>query len=258
MSDIVKFMQSESVRNRLSELMGERVPQFVTSVLQAVNNNPKLKEAEPQSVYGAAVTAALLDMPINHNLGYAFIVPYQGKNGVVEAQFQVGYKGLIQLAHRTGMFKRINATDVREGEIKERDRLSGEIKFTWHNDSEREKHPIIGYASYFELTNGFSSTYYLTIDEVKKHAQEYSMSYRKGAGIWKDKFDQMALKTVLKLNLSKNAPLSIQLRRAIEFDQAVTYDGESYVYVDNQVEVDEKKRAIADKLDGLFNENENV
>lgn len=246
MNEIKKFFNQDDVIEKFRVLLGERSPQFLTSVMQAVSENKYLQNVDPKSIYGAAVTAALINLPINKNLGYAYIVPYKGV-----AQFQMGWKGFVQLAHRTNQFVRINATDVMDGEIAERDRLSGDMKFIWLPDSERKGLEPIGYVSYFRLANGFESTFYMSAEELDAHAGKYSESYKRNSGLWVDDKPAMCRKTVIKLNLSKNAPLSLDMQRAIMFDQGVTFDGETVEYVDNEV-IDDKKKAIADKLDGLF------
>lgn len=228
MSEIVKFFQSESVKNRFQEILGDKANSFLISISQAVTSNKLLQTASRETIYNAAVTAALLDLPINASLGYAYIVPYKG-----EAQFQIGYKGLIQLALRTGKFLRINASDVREGELVIRNRLTGDIVFNWLSDEERANLKVVGYVSYFKLNNGFESTYYMSASEMEAHAKRYSQTYKAGKGVWIENFEAMALKTVLKLNLAKNAPLSPQLQQAIESDQAVITNNGT-IYVDNQ------------------------
>lgn len=221
------FLNSDSVKNKFTEILGQKGVGFISSVLSVVNSNPQLQKADQNSVYTSALLAASLDLPINSNLGLAYIVPYKQKqpDGTYKdvAQFQLGYKGFLQLAQRSGQFKTINSTDVREGEIISFDRMSGEITFNWIQDSKlRLSRKIIGYLSYFKLLNGFENSLYMTIEEIDAHAKKYSQTYKKyGTGLWKDEFDGMAKKTVTKLNLSKNAPLSIEMQRAVVSDQAV-------------------------------------
>ena len=245
----IELFRKESTRKRFEEVLGERAPQFIVSVLSLINASHQLMEAEPETIYGAAMTAAALDLPVNSNLGYAYIVPYKGK-----AQFQIGYKGLIQLALRSGQYKAINSTDVREGEIIERNRITGVIKFAWLAEDERYSKPVIGYASYFELLNGFSSTLYMSVPEIKKHASNYSAMAKRNEGIWISDFDVMARKTVLKLNLSRYGLLTVQMEKAIVNDQAVIRN-DKIIYVDNPDTAKDEKLAIAaDKLNELFND----
>lgn len=242
----------DEVRNKFQEMLGKRAPSFITSVLQIVASNALLSKADPHSVYHSAAVAATLDLPLNNNLGFAYIVPYnqkfkdkQGNWGSKQvAQFQLGYKGFKQLALRSGQFKGMNSTDVREGEMKERNRLTGAITFDWVQDeTEREKLPVIGYLSYFELLNGYSQTFYMSIGDLKKHGKKYSQTFKSDKGLWVDDFDSMCLKTVTKLNLSKNAPLSVDMQKAITFDQAIVNDAETadVTYVDNEEPVVDKE-----------------
>jgi recombination protein RecT len=235
----------DEVKSKFQEMMGKRAAAFITSVLQITSQNEMLSTADPVTIYQSAAVAATLDLPLNNNLGFAYIVPYNSKqkdgSWKVVAQFQIGAKGFKQLALRSGQFLMINDTDVREGELKHYDRLTGEIEFEWIQDvKERLSRPIIGYASYFKLLNGFEKTYYMTVDELKDHGLKFSQTFKKGFGLWKDDFDGMARKTVIKLNLSKNAPLSVEMQRAVITDQAVVNDAETedVEYVDNDDSID--------------------
>ncbi len=249
-----EYFKQPGVEAKFKELLGAKAPAFVTSVLQAVASNPLLAKADPASIYNSAAVAAILDLPINNSIGQAYIIPYKTKqpDGTFKdvAQFQIGWKGFKQLALRSGQFKLMNETDVREGEITNFDRLSGEITFNWIQDSaERNKKKIIGYVSYFRLTNGYEHTYYMTKEEVIAHATKYSQSFKKNFGPWKDDFDSMAIKTVVKLNLNKNAPLSTEMQKAITVDQSVIKDesGESVDYVDiDSQEVNHELERIAE------------
>lgn len=245
----IELFRKESTRKRFEEVLGERAPQFIVSVLSLVNASHQLMEADPETIYGAAMTAAALDLPVNSNLGYAYIIPYKK-----QAQFQIGYKGLIQLALRSGQYRIINSTDVREGEIIERNRITGVIKFAWHDDSERESKPVIGYASYFELLNGFSSTLYMSVPEIKEHASNYSAMAKRNEGIWISDFDVMARKTVLKLNLSRYGLLTVQMEKAIVNDQAVIRN-DKIIYIDNKDEPAPAVEEAAKKIGELFNIN---
>ena len=231
---IAQYVRQDVVSKRLNELLGKRAPQFVTSLVSAVNANTMLAGCKPESVLTAALTAASLDLPINQNLGFAYLIPYKNKGGEV-CQFQMGYKGFIQLAQRSGYYKTINATDVREGEMTGFDRLSGELSFEWLDDAERSKAKVVGYVAYFQLLNGFEKSLFMTTEELEKHAMKYSKNYAKyKTGLWADNFDSMAKKTVLKLLISKFGPLNTQLEDAIQKDQ--TADDE-YVDNPNKVEV---------------------
>lgn len=226
---IAQYVRQDAVSTRLNDLLGKRAPQFVTSLVAAANANKALNGCKAESVISAALIAASMDLPINQNLGFAYLIPYKNKDGEV-CQFQMGYKGFIQLAQRSGFYKTINASEVKEGEIVNFDRLSGEIEFKWiEYQVEREKAPTVGFVAYFRLLNSFEKSFYMTVEELNKHAKKYSKNFAKyGSGLWSDDFDSMAKKTVLKLLISKYGPLNTQLQKAIQEDQTV--DGE---YEDN-------------------------
>jgi|LSQX01.1.fsa_nt_gb recombination protein RecT len=258
---IAQYVRQDAVGKRLDDLLGKRAPQFITSLVAAANANKALNGCKPESVVSAALIAASMDLPINQNLGFAYLIPYKNKDGEV-CQFQMGYKGFIQLAQRSGFYKTINASEIKEGEIIKFDRLSGEIDFEWIEDQiEREKTPTVGFVAYFKLLNGFEKSLYMTAEELEAHAKKYSKNYAKsGTGLWKDSFDDMAKKTVLKLLISKFGPLNTQLQKAITEDQAV--DGE---YEDNpqrkpelseaqEAEIMTEANKLADELEKEFNE----
>lgn len=227
---IKQYFNQEAVTNKFKELLGSKSTGFVTSVLQVVQNNDSLKDADPKTVFNAAATAAILDLPINNNLGFAYIVPYKGA-----AQFQMGYKGFIQLAQRSGQVKSIYASEIYDGEILEANPLTG-YKFDFSKRCTPQQSPkVIGYAARMELLNGFENVLYMTYQQVEAHAKKFSQTYKKGFGVWKDDFDGMAKKTVIKLLLSKVAPLSVEMQKAIIYDQSVVNDFETgnVTYADN-------------------------
>ncbi|MBV7434529.1 recombinase RecT [Cardiobacteriaceae bacterium TAE3-ERU3] len=241
------FETDDKIKARISRVVGKNEASFVASVLQIVNNNKQLKAADAKTVISAAVMAATLNLPLNNNLGFAYIVPYNNKKKwkdehgrqqeqwVTEAQFQLGYKGFIQLAQRSGQFKTIASAPVYEGQLVTENPLTG-YEFDWSNKSGVEDAPI-GYVAYFKLLNGFEATSYMSDKEVRAHAEKYSKTYNSDFGVWTTNFEAMALKTVLKLLLSKYAPLSIEMQKAVELDQAVVrdIDGNKFDYSDNDV-----------------------
>lgn len=232
---IKKYISDEGVQTRIKETLQNKAQQFTVSLLSLVNANADLAECEPSSLLNAAMVAASLDLPINQNLGFAYIIAYNKKqpDGSYQkfAQFQMGYKGFIQLSQRPGQLKTINVSDVREGELVSIDRLTGSIEFDWKE--ERESLPIIGYVGYMELVNKFSKSLYMTKGQLEAHGLRFSQTAKKGYGLWKDDFDSMAKKTVIKMLLSKYAPLTVEMQKAILADQSVV-DGDEYKYVDNQ------------------------
>lgn len=243
----------DDVKAKFQELLGKKAQGFITSVLQIVNSNNLLKNADPMSIYNAAATAATLDLPINNNLGFAYIIPYnqsfRDESGQWQkkqvAQFQLGYKGFIQLAQRSGQFKTISATAIYEGQLVSSNPLTG-FEFDFNK---KTSETIIGYAAYFKLINGFEKMFYMTSEEMNQHGKKFSMSFSKTDSIWQKDPIGMGCKTVLKLLLSKFAPLSIEMQKAIITDQAVVndYETEDVSYVDNdfeEMEVDHEANRI--------------
>lgn len=227
------LLARDSIKKRFEELLGRKAPGFISSVINIVNSNTQLQQCDPNQVIAAAAVAAAMDLPIDPNLGFAYIVPYKGK-----AQFQMGYKGFVQLAMRTGMYKTINATHVYEGEIESFNRITGEVKFS---ETGATSDKIVGYIAYFKLLNGFEKYEYWPIERVIEHAKRFSQSYGSNYSPWKTDFDAMAIKTVLKHLLSRYGVLSIEMQTAVKADQAVVHetdDGEQYEYVDNTVEAE--------------------
>lgn len=216
------LLSSQDVKNRFEELLGKKAPGFISSILSVANNNKVLFKCEPKTVIAAAALAAALDLPVNQNLGFAYIIPFNNsKEGRYEAQFQLGYKGYIQLAMRSGQYQTINAAIVYEGEIVNRNRFTGEFEF-----GERKSDKIIGYIAYFKLVNGFEKYNYMTIDEMQSHAKKFSKNYKGGTDKWGiTDFNSMALKTVLKLLISKYGILSIEMQGAGQMAQALSNDG---------------------------------
>lgn len=250
-----------STQKYLQDVLGERKGSFVNNLTALVANNTALQECQPLTVMFAAMKATALNLPLDNSLGFAYCIPYKdNKRGVTVAQFQLGYKGFKQLALRSGQFAIIpNATEIKEGELISRNRLTGECVFKFiEDDVERAKVKTIGYASYFRLMNGAESTFYMSVEEMERHALRYSQTYRsktdyvKKSSKWSTDFDDMAKKTVIKLNLSKNAPLSVEMQDAIRADQSVQYKENVYNYVDNEIGVnivdEQKAQEVAEKF----------
>lgn len=233
------YFAKPAVVKKFNELLGNRSTQFITSVLQVVNSNRLLQNATPDSVYTAAATAAILDLPINQNLGFAWIVPYKGN-----AQFQIGWKGLVQLAQRTGQYKHINVIEVYDNQFKSYNTLTEELDADFSLDGDGK---VIGYVAYFKLKNGFEKTDYWSVEKVKAHALKYSQAYKSASGVspWKDadQFHAMAKKTVLKNCLSKWGILSVEIQTATIADQAVIKDVDTMDvnYIDNELEAVNKE-----------------
>jgi recombination protein RecT len=243
---IKEYLAAPAVQRRIEEMLNERASQFVTSVLSLAGSDPQLMVAEPRSLFNACLTAASLNLPINKNLGFAHIIPYNNtKKGIVEAQYQMGWKGFVQLAQRSGQYKTISATPVYEGQLISSDPLRGN-KYDW---TAKTSDKIVGYVSIIVLTNGFEHEFYMSAEEMEAHAKRYSQSYKKNYGPWKDSFPAMAEKTVVKLNVSKYGPMSVELEKALISDQAVIRDdGQEYVdgtdLLDNEKATEDQKAAI--------------
>lgn len=244
---IKTLLNREDVKAKFTEMLGKRATSFITSVLQIVSSNNLLSKADPSSIYQAASVAATLDLPLNNNLGFAYIVPYNAKqaDGSYKqvAQFQMGYKGFIQLAQRSGQFKTISASPIYDGQLVEQNPLLG-FRFDF---TKRASDKIIGYAAYFQLLNGFEKTFYMSVEELEKHGKRFSQTFKKGYGLWKDDFDGMAIKTVLKLLLAKFAPLSVDMQKAVITDQAVIVNEETQEvrYDDHEeISIDKEKERV--------------
>ncbi|MDD4092891.1 MAG: recombinase RecT [Smithellaceae bacterium] len=229
-TDVSGLLSSESVKKRFEQVLGKKAAGFMSSVISAVNANNELKKAAPMTVIAAAAVAASLDLPINPSLGFAHIVPYR-KDGIPIAQFQMGWRGYVQLGMRSGQYKTMNACVVYEGELVESNRFTGEMYF---DENKRTSDKVIGYVAFFKLVNGFEKYLYMTVDQVTAHGKRYSKSFDNKNGKWQTDFEAMALKTVLKLLLSKFGILSIEMQNAVVYDQAAikTIDGASYEYID--------------------------
>ena len=226
----IQFLKKDDVAKKFQELLGKRASWFLTTVMNVITNNEMLRNADPQSVYLSALVSATLDLPVNPNLWFAYIVPYK-KDWIQYAQFQMGYKGFIQLAQRSGQFKTIAACPVYEWQLIEENPLTGYV----FDRKTRISDKVIWYAWYFSLINGFEKTLYMTVDELKEHWTKYSQTFKKWYWLWQTDFDAMAQKTVIKLLLSKFAPLSVEMQTAVMTDQGILKD-ESFddiEYADN-------------------------
>lgn len=214
------ILDSDGYRKRFDELLGARAPQFVSSIVSLVNGDANLKRAfieSPVTVVQSALKAATFDLPIDPNLGYAYIVPFNNiRDGEkrMEATFIMGYKGMNQLALRTGVYKTINVIDVREGELRKYDRLTEEIELEFIEDEdERENKPIVGWCGYFKLINGTEKKIYMTRKQIESHEKKNRKGQYMGKG-WRDDFDAMAAKTVFRKLIGKWGLMSIDYQKA--------------------------------------------
>lgn len=212
------------IRKRFEEILGTRAAAFTSSIMSLYNADKALQQSDPGSILQSAVIAATMDLPINKNLGFAFIIPYK-KEGEHFAQFQMGYKGFIQLAIRTGKYKTIHASEVYRDEIESWNPLTGVFEATpsdtWKLREKGDFRDVVGFMSYFKLLNGFEKTLYMTSTQLEAHGKKYSKSFDNAYGLWKTNPHAQYLKTVIKLLLSKYGLLSIEMQKAMEVDQAV-------------------------------------
>jgi recombination protein RecT len=232
------MLNSDSVKNRFMEIMGEKAPAFITSILSAVHKNALLARCEPQSIIASALVAATLDLPVDSNLGFAAIIPYGGV-----AQFQIMYKGFIQLALRSGQYKNINVGPIYEDEFESYDIITGDVHIRQVEDGFRDndmQDKIIGYAAFFRLLNGYERIEYWSLKKLAAHGERYSKSFKKDSSLWKTDPHVMYAKTVLKNTLSKWGILSVSMQTAMITDQAAIknfdrpLDGDNVDYVDNR------------------------
>ncbi len=206
-------LSAPSVQEQFKRALKENADSFIASIIDLYGGDNYLQNCHPNDVAKEALKAAVLKLPINKGLGFSYIVPYKGKEGHIPT-FQIGYKGYIQLAMRTGQYKVINADVVYEGELKHTEKLSGHIDLSGDRTSQKK----VGYFAHFEMLNGFSKTLYMTKEEVDAHAKRYSKAYTSSTSAWKTNFDEMAKKTVLRNLLSHYGYLSIEMIGAIEKD----------------------------------------
>jgi recombination protein RecT len=206
-------LNAESVQEQFRNALADSAPLFIASLIDVYGSDRTLQECEPGAVIMEALKAATLRLPINKNLGFAYIVPYRNK-GKAEPQMQIGYKGLIQLAMRTGEYRYLNADVVYEGELKSYDKLTGHLDLS----GERKGDKVVGYFAYLELLNGFSKAVYWTKEQVIEHAKRFSKSYASQYSPWQTDFDSMALKTVLRNLITKWGIMSIEMVQAVDRD----------------------------------------
>lgn len=213
------LLNTPTMNKKFEQVLGKKAPQFMSSLLNIYNGDTAIRTAEPMSIISSALVAATLDLPIDKNLGYAWIVPfYDSKKGHKAAQFQLGYKGYIQLALRTGQYKGINVIPVKEGELLKWNRLTEEIDLDL-DAATSEK--VIGYCGYFKLINGFEKTVYWTRDQIEEHRIKHNKAKDKKSlnNVWKSDYDAMAMKTVLRNMLGKWGILSVEMQTAVMEDE---------------------------------------
>lgn len=230
-------IQTEGYKKLINNTLGDpnRAQRFIASISSAVAINTNLQKCDAGSILSAALLGEALNLSPSPQLGQYFLVPYGD-----QAQFQLGYKGYIQLAIRSGQYKDIDVIEVREGEFLGRDKITGKYQFNFIEDEmSRENKPIIGYLAYFEYLNGFYKSIYWTKEKMQKHAIEYSQAYasdlkkKTNYSFWSKDFNGMAFKTMLRQLISKWGVMSIEIQEALTKDMSVINTDGSYNYVDN-------------------------
>lgn len=261
---VKSMISQDNVKKKFGEVLGQKAPQFLASITTVIQGSAQLKKCDANSIMSAAFVAATYDLPIDSNLGFSAIVPYNESvwnpntrqwDKVPRAQFQMMYKGFIQLAIRSGYYEKMNYAVVYEDELVSYNPITGEIEFvtdfskcTQRNNGEADK--VAGYYAWFRLKTGFRQELYMSRAEVDNHAKKYSQAYRydleknKKSSKWTTDFEAMALKTVIKLLLSKWGILSVDMQRAIQDDQKVYDEEGNGGYGDNQPDIIEAQDAF--------------
>lgn len=248
------MVNDERTKKKFQEMLGNKAQGFLVSLVNTIGGNTQLQQADPNSVLKAGAIAATLDLPIDPNLGFAYIVPYNNK-GKNEAQFQMGYKGFIQLAIRSGQYRKINITELYEGQFTSYDPITDVLEY---NLSNKLSDNVTHYIAYFQTINGFEKYNVMSKDDVIAHAKKFSKTFSSKYSSWTTNFESMAKKTVLKLLLSKFGILSIEMQTAQKVDQAVikevNKDNIEVEYVDGNENVD----ATAIEVETVVEEDEEL
>ena len=246
---IATFLSSDAVKTNVMSVVGEKDAQnFISSIVSAVQTNPQLAECTNASILSVALVGHSLHLPHSPQLGYYWFVPFENtkkdQNGkeykVKEATFQLSYRGYIQLALRSGEYKKIHVTDIKEGELKSYNPIADEFEFEpITNYEERKNRETVGYYAFFVLTNGYKKELYWSKEKMNDHALKYSASYRstkswvKEKALWTTNFDDMAKKTLLRQIISKYGIMSTEMAKAYQSDMAVIDENGMPEYPDN-------------------------
>lgn len=247
-TSLTAYLTNDAVKNQINNVIGgKNGSRFVSSIISAVQVNPALQECTNPSILSAALLGESLKLSPSPQLGQYYMVPFNNnKKGYKEAQFQLGYKGYIQLAIRSGQYKKLNVLAIKEGELVRFDPLNEEIEVNLIDDEEvREETETIGYYAMFEYTNGFKKAMYWSKKKMEAHALKYSKGYqaKKGYTFWEKDFDAMAYKTMLRQLISKWGIMSIDMLSAMDADMAVIHEDGTKDYVD----IDNEETVVADQ-----------
>lgn len=235
---ITAYLTNDAVKNQINQVIGGKDgTKFISAVVSAVNTNPALQECTNQSILAGALLGESLKLSPSPQLGHYYLVPFNDREKGKVATFQLGYKGYIQLAIRSGQYKKLNVMAIKQGELKYFDPLNEDIEVNLMIDNwdAREEAETIGYYAFFELTNGFRKAIYWSKKQMENHAEKYSPGYKvkKGYTFWEKNFDGMAYKTMLRQLVSKWGIMSIELMTAIDSDMAVINEDGTKTYVEN-------------------------
>ena len=247
---LTAYLTQNTVKDQINSIVGGKDgTRFITAIVSAVNANPALQECTNPSILSAALLGHSLKLSPSPQLGQYYMVPFNDKNKGKVAQFQIGYKGYIQLALRSGQYKKLNVLAIKEGELIRFDPLNEEIEVNLiENEVAREKAPTIGYYAMFEYTNGFRKAMYWSREKMESHAETYSPGYKakKGFTFWEKNFDAMAYKTMLRQLISKWGVMSIEMQTALDSDMAVINDdgSKTYVETDDDIVIDTEAKEV--------------
>ena len=273
---LTAYLSREDVKGQINKAIGgENSQRFISAIISATTTNPMLQECTNPSILSGALLGEALKLSPSPQLGHYYLVPFNVKTGnkdetgkdiyIKEAQFQLGYKGYIQLAIRSGQYKKLNVMAIKEGELEYFDPLNEDIKINLMIDDwdAREELPTIGYYAFFELVNGFKKAIYWSKGQMESHAIKYSPGYKKDREkgwsytFWSKDFDGMAYKTMLRQLISKWGIMSIEMQTAFEGDMAVINDDGSRTYVeveDNIIDVESEPETVVESPESSANE----
>lgn len=257
MVELKHFLNESAVKSKFEEVLGKKAPQFLASILNVADQSEQLKLCSPVSIMSSAMVAASLDLPIDSNLGFSALVPYNSSKTGYQAQFQIMYKGFIQLAIRSGYYKDMNCSSIYADELISYNPIYGTIEtvkdFSKCKDrASGDKSKIVGYFAWFEMNTGYRHELYMTTEEVEQHALEYSQSYKsdkrynRKSSRWSTDFEKMALKTVMKMLLSKWGMLSVEMQNAMLSDQKIFDNDGNGMFSDNMQETEQDNNEVVD------------
>jgi len=242
---LTAYLTQDAVKNQINQVVGGKDGQrFISAIISATTTNPTLQECTNQSILSAALLGESLKLSPSPQLGQYYLVPYKDKEKGMVAQFQLGYRGYIQLALRSGQYKKLNVMAIKEGELIRFDPLNEEIEVSLIQDeTERENAQTIGYYAMFEYMNGFRKAIYWSKAKMESHALKYSPGYQKDREkgwtytFWSKDFDGMAYKTMLRQLISRWGIMSIDMISAFESDYAVVNEDGTKNYVETETDV---------------------